>query len=113
MHVVSMTECATYLYIERKRFYRHVSVYESEGGLFGVKLDHRHLRTPLRKLFLIPSYPLALASAQEWAGQEGVVTPSLMHITSMCNTVLDNPNHRHRAEAMSMLANYLQSDTVR
>ena len=98
---------------ERRRFYRQVSVFESKDGLFGVKLDHRNLRTPLRQLFLLPSKPLAMVAAQEWVGQVGVVKPSLMHVTSMCNTILDNPLQVSREQAAQRLMAYLQSDTLR
>lgn len=75
-------------------------------------MDHRNLRTPLRQLFLLPCEPLAMIAAQEWVGQEGVVKPSLMHVTSMCNTVLDNPLQRNREQAAQSLVAYLQSDTL-
>lgn len=77
---------------ERKRFYKNVSVYKEERvgrEVFGVKLDSRLLRTPLRNQFLVPSEPLALAVAQEWDCQEKLVQLPLMHLTALCNTVLD------------------------
>ena len=49
---------------------------------YGVMLDHRHLRTPLRRKFVIPSEPLALAVAQEWNAQGTFVQPQLMHLVS-------------------------------
>lgn len=45
-----------------------------------MKLDHRNLRTPLRKLFEVPTHPLALAVAQEWEAQGTFVQPALMHL---------------------------------
>lgn len=101
------------MFAERKRFYRHVSVFESEDGQYGVQLDQRHVRTPLRQLFLVPFEPLALLAAQEWVGQVGVVKPSLMHVTSMCNTVLDNPRQITQEQLVEDLAVFLQSDTLR
>ena len=47
---------------------------------YGVQLDHRRLRTPLRNLLIVPSRPLALAIAQEWSGQERLIQPPLMHL---------------------------------
>ena len=47
-----------------------------------MKLDHRNLRTPLRQPFVVPTYSLALAVAQEWNDQENHVQPSLMHLVS-------------------------------
>ena len=102
------------MFTERKRFYRHVSVYWcEESGRYGIKLDHRNLRTPLQQLFLVPFEPLALLAAQEWDGQVGVVNPSLMHVTSMCNTLLDNPRLETRDTLTEELGAFLESDTLR
>ena len=57
--------------------------------MYGVKLDHRLLRTPLRHQFLVPSESLAVAVAQEWDSQGRLVQLPLMHLTALCNTVLD------------------------
>jgi len=74
---------------ERKRFYKNVSVYREDSKGYGVKLDHRMLRTPLRNQFLVPSECLALAVAQEWEIQDKLVQLPLMHLTALCNSVLD------------------------
>ncbi len=84
-----------------------------ESGQYGIKLDHRNLRTPLQQLFLVPSEPLALLAAQEWEGQVGVVNPSLMHVTSMCNTLLDKPRLETRDTLTEELGAFLESDTLR
>ena len=99
---------------ERKRFYRHATVYKEEGskGWYGVKLDHRNLRTPLRRIFLVPSEGLALAVAAEWQAQTEFVRPSLMHVTSLANTVLDECDKRPRHETVDELLGYLNSDTL-
>ena len=47
-----------------------------------MKLDHRVLRTPLRKVFQVPSELLAAAVAQEWNAQEQYIQPPLMHLVS-------------------------------
>lgn len=100
---------------ERKRFYRHVTVYKQpfkDGGQFGILLDHRRLRTPLRKLFLVPSEQLALSVAQEWNDQHGFLQPSLMHLTALCNTVIDDPHKLSQSQRVAALLAYLNSDTV-
>ena len=53
------------------------------GNGFGVRLDFRALRTPLRKLFIVPREQLAVGVAQEWAGQSDVIVPSHMHLVSI------------------------------
>ncbi len=88
-------------------------MFESEDSQYGVQLDQRHLRTPLRQLFLVPNKPLALLAAQEWAGQVGVVKPPLMHVTSICNTVLDNPRKLSHDQLVEDMTVFLQSDTLR
>ena len=99
---------------ERKRFYRHATVYKEEGGKgwYGVSLDHRNLRTPLRRVFLVPSEGLALAVAAEWQAQAEFVRPSLMHVTSLANTVLDDCDARPCSERVEGLLRYLNSDTL-
>ena len=52
------------------------------GTGFGVHLDYRSLRTPLRKIFIVPREQLAVCVAQEWAGQEDNIIPSHMHLVS-------------------------------
>jgi len=96
---------------ERKRFYKNVSVYRGEDG-YGVMLDHRHLRTPLRKKLVLPSEPLALAVAQEWNAQEKLIQPQLMHLTALCNTVLDDPDHRHPDVVITAILQHLLTDTL-
>lgn len=100
---------------ERKRFYREVTVYRQpteEGVQFGINLDHRKLRTPQRKLFLVPSERLAIAVAQEWSAQQRSVQPSLMHLTALCNTVIDDPHKLSRETQVNHLLSYLSSDTL-
>lgn len=77
-----------------------------------MKLDHRHLRTPLKQLFLVPTEGLALAVAEEWQTQIDVMQPSLMHFTSLCNTVLDERESRTREEVAETLVGYVLSDTL-
>ncbi len=103
------------MHTERKRFYRNVSVYKEENdrkNQYGVKLDQKNLRTPLRKMFLVPSEPLALAVAEEWQAQGDVVKPSLMHLTSLCNTVLDEHGNP-RKEVEGSLMDFITTDTIR
>lgn len=115
--VLSLTTLCSSL-IERKRFYKQVHVYKDEEGTgwYSIKLDHRNLHTPLRKLFLVPTEGVALAAAEEWQAQKDMVCPSLMHITSLCNTVLDQNGEEEgkvwREEATTSLLNYASTDTL-
>ena len=51
---------------------------------YGVLLGHRKLRTPRRELLVLPTEPLALAVAGEWASQGSLLQPSIMHLVSLC-----------------------------
>ena len=53
---------------------------------YGVRLDHRSLRTPLRKVFCVPSQTLAMAVAQEWRTQSSTIQPALMHLVCDVDT---------------------------
>ena len=101
-------------FVAKKRFYRQVSVYKEESGRgwYGVQLDHRILRTPLRKPFLVPTEALALAVSEEWQAQKDKVQTSLMHLTALCNTVLDEQDKRPRQQAVEALVGYAASDTL-
>lgn len=81
--------------------------------MYGIHLDHRKLRTPARKLFLVTSECLAHAVAQEWSAQQQIVQPPLMHLTALCNTVIDNPHNVTREDQVKSLLPYLDSDTIR
>ena len=61
---------------------RSILIYIFAGGWFGVKLDHRNLRTPLRKVFSVPTEGLAIAVCHEWEAQAKYIQPSLMHLVS-------------------------------
>lgn len=52
----------------------------SSDDEYGVRLDQRHLRTPLRKVFSVPTESLATAVAQEWRTQDHIIQPALMHL---------------------------------
>ena len=119
-----VTRVNCYCITERKRFYKNVSVYKEESGsryMYGVKLDHRLLRTPLRRPFLVPSEALALAVAQEWGSQQKLVQLPLMHLTALCNTVLDaggspvDAEEGHAAVSehdVESVMNYIATDTL-
>lgn len=97
---------------ERKRFYKSVSISQSDGGLFEINLDKRKLKTPGGKLFTVPNEALAIAVATEWDAQQDVLKFYTMHLTTLCNTALDNPTHRDEEQMISAALKYLETDTV-
>nr|XP_056722453.1 ATP synthase mitochondrial F1 complex assembly factor 2 [Euleptes europaea] len=96
---------------ERKRFYQNVSISQGEGG-FEINLDHRKLKTPQNKIFTVPSKTLALAVATEWDLQQDTVKFFTMHLTTLCNTALDNPSQRSREQLIRAAVKFLETDTI-
>ncbi|KAJ1071725.1 hypothetical protein K5549_002017 [Capra hircus] len=96
---------------ERKRFYQNVSISQGEGG-FEINLDHRKLRTPQGRLFTVPSEALAIAVATEWDSQQDTIKMYTMHLTTLCNTSLDNPTQRDKDQLIRAAVKFLDTDTV-
>uniref|UniRef100_A0A452R4B9 ATP synthase mitochondrial F1 complex assembly factor 2 n=1 Tax=Ursus americanus TaxID=9643 RepID=A0A452R4B9_URSAM len=96
---------------ERKRFYQNVSITQGEGG-FEINLDHRKLKTPQAKLFTVPSEALAIAVATEWDSQQDTIKFYTMHLTTLCNTSLDNPTQRNKDQLIRAAVKFLDTDTI-
>lgn len=96
---------------ERKRFYQNVSISQGEGG-FEINLDHRKLKTPQAKLFTVPSEALAIAVATEWDSQQDTIKFYTMHLTTLCNTSLDNPTQRNKDQLIRAAVKFLDTDTI-
>ncbi|XP_074244404.1 ATP synthase mitochondrial F1 complex assembly factor 2 isoform X2 [Saimiri boliviensis] len=96
---------------ERKRFYQNVSITQGEGG-FEINLDHRKLKTPQAKLFTVPSEALAIAVATEWDSQQDTIKYYTMHLTTLCNTSLDNPTQRNKDQLIRAAVKFLDTDTI-
>jgi len=95
----------------RKRFYRNVHVSEVDGK-FEISLDKRRLKTPLGNKFLLPNEALAVTVATEWDMQSDIIQPHNMHITSLCNTVIDNPCKQTVEQLVDDIIQFLSSDTI-
>ena len=93
-----------------KRRYRTVSV---SGGRdrFRVMLDDRALRTPGRRVLVLPTRALAEAVAEEWRAQATDVVPARMPLTRLANTAIDRIAER-RAEAVAQVAAYAETDLL-
>ncbi|XP_072167727.1 ATP synthase mitochondrial F1 complex assembly factor 2-like [Diadema setosum] len=99
-------------YQERKRFYKNVSITQSGSKAFEINLDKRRLRTPTGKPFVLPTESLAVAVATEWDAQQEVIKQHAMHLTSLCNTALDNPTHRTKVQKIKSILHFLETDTL-
>nr|XP_015215721.1 PREDICTED: ATP synthase mitochondrial F1 complex assembly factor 2 [Lepisosteus oculatus] len=96
----------------RKKFYQDVSISQGEGGLFEINLDRGKLKTPGGKLFTVPSEVLAVAVATEWDSQKDTLKFYTMHLTTLCNTALDNPTQRNKEQVITAALKFLETDTV-
>ncbi|XP_050392028.1 ATP synthase mitochondrial F1 complex assembly factor 2 isoform X1 [Patella vulgata] len=98
-------------YRELKKFYKNASIVTTEGW-YEINLDKRKLRTPGGNLFRVPNEALALAVATEWNSQDKVIKRHNMHLTSLCNTALDNPFHKTRDVLTDSIIHFLETDTM-
>ncbi|XP_053327035.1 ATP synthase mitochondrial F1 complex assembly factor 2 [Spea bombifrons] len=96
---------------ERKKFYQNVSISQGESG-FEINLDRRKLKTPQGKLFSVPTEALALAVATEWDCQRDTIKLYTMHLTTLCNTALDNPTLRNKDHLIRAALKFLETDTI-
>ncbi|KFM61901.1 ATP synthase mitochondrial F1 complex assembly factor 2, partial [Stegodyphus mimosarum] len=93
----------------RKRFYKKVHVFESNGG-FEICLDKYKLKTPLGNLLHLPNEALAVAVATEWDIQQDTLQQHNMHITALCNTALDNPCRQTKETIVDSTLQFLAAD---
>ena len=93
-----------------KRFYKDVAIAERDGG-FAILLDGRPIRTPGRRLLLLPTQPLADRAATEWSGQHKVIDPGSMPLTRIANTAIDGVSE-HQAEVADGIAAYAGNDLL-
>jgi chaperone required for assembly of F1-ATPase len=83
-----------------KRFYKSVAV----TGQFGIVLDGRSVKTPLKAPLVLPNRALAEAVAAEWDAQIEVINPHAMPLTKLANTAVD----RAVAERLKISAEILE-----
>ncbi|KAK7588263.1 hypothetical protein V9T40_005508 [Parthenolecanium corni] len=95
-----------------KRFYRNVNVINGEDNSFEITLDNKKVKTPRGNVLKVPNESLAFAVASEWNSQKDVIQRSSMHLTALCNTVIDNPNHATKSSLIDELLNYVDSDAI-
>lgn len=101
-----------------RKFYKRTGIAlcenkdEDGGRSYEVMLDKYRLRTPNGTVVRVPTEPLALAIAKEWDSQEDRIRRASMHLTSLANTVLDNPMHLTREDIIRSLLEFGDSDTL-
>jgi chaperone required for assembly of F1-ATPase len=91
-----------------KRFWKEVSVAETDGG-FAVHLDVRRVMTPGKLPLTLPTRPMAEAIAEEWAAQQDEIQPLTMPVTRAANSAIERVTPQ-RPEVAAMLAAYAETD---
>lgn len=86
-----------------KRFWKAAAVTPADRG-WGVVLDGRPVRTPMRAALVLPSAALAEAIAAEWAAVEGEIRPGDMALTGIANAAVDIVGADPAAFAASLAA---------
>lgn len=71
-----------------KKFYKEVTVGETDGG-FSVLLDGRRVKSPKKRELAVASRPLADQLAREWAAQIDQIDPATMPLTTLVFTAID------------------------
>lgn len=93
-----------------KRFYKLVTVTESDGG-YAVHLDGKPVNTPAGKSLVSPTMALAEAIAAEWRSQEETINPNAMPLTQLLITTLDRVS-ADRAAITDGVLRYLDTDLL-
>lgn len=94
-----------------KRFYKAVSVVETEGG-WTVQLDGRGIRTPMKNALVAPTPALADLMAAEWDAQGERIDPFTMPVTRLAHGAVDSAN-TNRAAIVSEVLKYAGTDLLR
>jgi chaperone required for assembly of F1-ATPase len=93
-----------------KRFYKEARPIPLDGG-FGVALDAKPIKTPLKAPLVVPSEGLAGAIAGEWNAQRESVAREALRLTRLACTALDRAT-RQRDALLDELAGYAETDLL-
>lgn len=93
-----------------KRFYKTVQAQTADDG-YSILLDDRDLKTPGRRLIVLPTESLADAIAGEWEAQTSHIDPSTMPRTRIATTAIDRVAE-DKGPAVSEIVSYAGTDLV-
>ncbi|MEO5615105.1 MAG: ATP12 family protein [Cypionkella sp.] len=93
-----------------KRFWKQAEARPCDGG-FTVTLDGRAVKTPAKRLLVLPTLAMAEIIAAEWDAQQGRVKPETMPATRAANSAIDNVAIKFAAVAAD-LARYGETDLL-
>ncbi len=94
----------------KKRFWTEVSVVEADEG-FGLALDGRRIKTPLKTPLYVPSRAFADHIASEWDAVGEAIDPTTMPFTRAANAAIDKLANQ-KPEVVALLAEYGGSDLL-
>jgi chaperone required for assembly of F1-ATPase len=93
-----------------KRFYKSAGAIETDSG-YGVGLDGKPVRTPGKRLLVVPGAALAEAIAAEWEGQGETIDRETMSLTRLVCAALDLLPAQ-RSSVIDDVAKYAETDLV-
>jgi chaperone required for assembly of F1-ATPase len=93
-----------------QRFWKEVTTEQSAWG-FGIRLDDRVLKTPMKNELLLPTTALRDAVVAEWQAVGEALDPAAMAMTGFANAAIDHvaPD---RATFAAQIAAYAESDAL-
>lgn len=94
-----------------KRFYQQVGVQAAEGGYI-VKLDKYTVKTPHKRVLLLPSEALALAIATEFEAQRDQINYFAMPLFKYASAGSELSAEGMRQPVTTRISSFLESDTL-
>ncbi len=83
---------------------------QTEGG-FAINLDAKPVKTPSKRLLVVPTAAMAQAIAVEWDAQSGLIRPDTMPMTRYANSAIEKVMPQISAVA-DYLATYGETDLL-
>ncbi|TNE29727.1 MAG: hypothetical protein EP349_06165 [Alphaproteobacteria bacterium] len=93
-----------------KRFYKTVTL-EKEADGYGIFLDGKPVRTPLRKILLLPHKRLAEKVAAEWDAQQEKINIDDMRLTQLAYTYADKAESE-KQRIIAELLPYIETELI-
>jgi chaperone required for assembly of F1-ATPase len=93
-----------------KKFFKKATV-SGRSAPFGIKLDGRQLKTPLKATLALPTRVLARKIADEWNAQGEIIELEQMFLNKYANTVTDRVESR-REDIVNEIVAFASSDLV-
>ncbi len=91
-----------------RRFWKTVSAEQSAWG-FGIRLDGRVLKTPMKNELLLPTTALTNAVVAEWKAVDEKIDPLAMPMTGFANAAIDHVA-KDRETFAANIAAYAETD---